>query len=179
MYIQYIQLNKLSHCCQPRKDAVALSYLPICIDDSGEEFHADMNHDRYLVNRIHDTTVLGRYQASHLATGIPITPPQVQVQLTAFNSTISLLNDHDLCTGHSSRYQYLLSIAELNDVIIGRINNIGIASQVYYFKTKKSGNQYIHISEVTYIHNVFPGSISQEENWTDSVHNHDNEYVLV
>ena len=45
------------------------------IDDSGEEFHADMNHNRYLVNRIHDTAVLGWYQASHLATGIPITPP--------------------------------------------------------------------------------------------------------
>ena len=31
--------------------------------------------------------------------------------------------------GHSSRYhQYLLSIAEVNDAIIGRINNTGIAS---------------------------------------------------
>ena len=69
----------------------------------------------------------------------------------------------------------LLRIAELNDVIIGRINNTGIASQV----TKKSDNQYIHISEVTNIYEVFPGSISQEENWTDSVHNHNNDYVLV
>ena len=25
------------------------------------------------------------------------------------------------------------------------------------------------------MYEVFPGSISQEENWTDSVHNHDNE----
>ena len=30
-------------------------------DDSGEEFHADMNHNRYLVKWMHDTTVLGRY----------------------------------------------------------------------------------------------------------------------
>ena len=148
MYI--VQLNKLSHCCQPRYDAVGLSYLPFCID-SGEEFHADMNHNRYLVNRMHDTTVLGRYQASHLATGIPIIPPQVQLQLAAFISTISLLNDHDLGMGKSSRYHYLLSIAELNDAIILRINNTGITSQVYYFKTKKSGNQYIHIIEVTII----------------------------
>ena len=32
---------------------------------------------------------------------------------------------------------------------------------------------------MTYMYAVFSGSISQEENWTDSVHNHDNEYVLV
>ena len=32
-----------------------------------------------------------------------------------------------------------------------------------------SGNQYIHISEVTNMYEVFPGStISQEENWTQS-----------
>ena len=42
-----------------------------------------------------------------------------------------------------------------------------------------SGNQYIHISELTNMYEVFSGSISQEENWTDSVHNHDNEHVLV
>ena len=36
-----------------------------------------------------------------------------------------------------------------NDVIIGRIHNTGIASARYYFKTKNSRNQYIHISEVT------------------------------
>ena len=36
-------------------------YLDKYIDDSGEEVHADMYHNRYLVNRIHDTTVLGRY----------------------------------------------------------------------------------------------------------------------
>ena len=129
--------------------------------------------------RIHDTTVLGRYQASHLATGLPIALPQVQVQLAAFVSTISLLNDHDLCIGQSSRCQYLLSIAGLNDAIIARIYNTGIARYVYYFKTKKSGNQYIHIREVTNMYEVFPGSISPEENWTDSVHNHDNEHVLV
>ena len=35
-----------------------------------------------------------------------------------------------------------------------------------------SGNQYIHISEVTNMYKAFPGSVSQEENWTDSVHNH-------
>ena len=29
------------------------------------------------------------------------------------------------------------------------------------------------------MYELFPGSISQEENWTDSVHNHDNEHVLV
>ena len=76
--------------------------------------------------------------------------------------------------GNSTYY----GIAELNDAIIGRINNTGISSQVYYFKTKKYGNQYIHISEVTNLYEVFPGSISQEENWADSVHNHDNENVL-
>ena len=54
---------------------------------------------------------------------------------------------------------------QLDASITGRINNTGIASQVYYFKTKKSGNQYNHISEVTYLYEVFPGSISQEENW--------------
>ena len=32
-----------------------------------------------------------------------------------------------------------------------------------------SGNQYIHISEVTNMYEVFPGpTISQEENWTQS-----------
>ena len=81
--------------------------------------------------------------------------------------------------GQSSRYQYLLSIAELNDAIIGRINNTGIASQVYYFKTKSSNGQYIHISELTNVYEVLPGSNSQEKNWTDSVHNHDNEHMLV
>ena len=93
-----------------------------------------------------------------------------------------MLNDHDICTGKSwscTGYQYLLNIAELNDAIIGRINNTGIASEVYYFKTKKSGNQYIHIGEVTNMYENFPGSISQEENWTDSVQNHNNEQVLV
>ena len=73
----------------------------------------------------------------------------------------------------------LLRIAELNDAIIGRINNTGIASQVYYFKTKMSDKEYIHISELTNMYEVFPGSIPQEENWTDSVHNHNNEHVLV
>ena len=42
-----------------------------------------------------------------------------------------------------------------------------------------SDNQYIHISELTNIYEIFPGLISQEENWTDSVHNHDNDHVLV
>ena len=80
------------------------------------------------------------------------------VQLAAFISTISL-NDHDLVIGQSSRYQYLLSKAELKDAIIGRINNTWIASYVYYFKRKMSGNQYIHItSEVTNMYEVFPGS---------------------
>ena len=41
---------------------------------------------------------------------------------------MSSLNDHDLGMGQSSRYNYLLSIAELNDAIIGRVNNTGIAS---------------------------------------------------
>ena len=85
-------------------------YLPFSIDDSGIEFHAYMNNNRYLVNRTYDTTVVGRYQASYLAAGIPL---GVDI------ATISLLNDHDLSTGQSSRYQYLLSIAELNDAIIG------------------------------------------------------------
>ena len=76
--------------------------------------------------------------------------------------------------GKSSRYQYILSMAELNDAIIGRIHNTGIASYLYYFKTKISGNQYMHVSEVANMHEVFPGSISQEGNWTDSVHNHNN-----
>ena len=81
--------------------------------------------------------------------------------------------------GQSSRYQYLLSIAELNDAIIGRINNTGIASYVYYFKTKRSNDQCVHISELANVYEVLPGSNFQEENWTDSVHNHDNEHVLV
>ena len=98
---------------------------------------------------------------------------------SCFFATISLLNDHDLGMGQSSRYQYLLSIAELNDAIIGRINNTGIASKVYYFETKRSDNQYIHISELTNMYDVFAGSISQEEKWTDSVHNHDHEHFLV
>ena len=42
-----------------------------------------------------------------------------------------------------------------------------------------SDKEYIHISELTNMYEVFPGSISQEEDWTDSVHNHDNEHVLV
>ena len=42
-----------------------------------------------------------------------------------------------------------------------------------------SGNQYTHISEVTNMYEVFPGTISQEENWTDSIYNHDNEHVLL
>ena len=42
-----------------------------------------------------------------------------------------------------------------------------------------SDKQYIHISELTNMYEVFPGSIPQEENWTDSVHNHNNEHVLV
>ena len=33
-----------------------------------------------------------------------------------------------------------------------------------------------NISELTDMYDVFPGSTSQEENWTDSVHNHDNEH---
>ena len=69
-------------------------------------------------------------------------------------------------------------IAELNDAIIGRKNNAGISSQVYYFKAKTYGNEYIQISEVTNMYEVFPGFISQKENWTDSVHNHDNKHVL-
>ena len=28
------------------------------------------------------------------------------------------------------------------------------------------------------MYEVFPGSISKKENWTDSVHNHDNEHVF-
>ena len=32
---------------------------------------------------------------------------------------------------------------------------------------------------MTDMYEIFSGSISQEENWTDSVHNHDNEHVLV
>ena len=42
-----------------------------------------------------------------------------------------------------------------------------------------SDKEYIHISELTNLYEVFPGSISEEENWTDSVHNHDNEHVYV
>ena len=42
-----------------------------------------------------------------------------------------------------------------------------------------SDKEYIHISELTNMYEVFPGSISEEENWTDSVHNHDNEHVYV
>ena len=34
------------------------------------------------------------------------------------------------------------------------------------------------MSEMTDIYEVCPGSISQEENWTNSVHNHDNDYVV-
>ena len=54
-----------------------------------------------------------------------------------------------------------------------------MASQVYYFKTNWSGNQYIHISEVTNMYEAFPDSMSQEENWADSIHDHDNEHVVV
>ena len=32
---------------------------------------------------------------------------------------------------------------------------------------------------MTDMYEIFSGSISQEENWADSVHNHDNEHVLV
>ena len=42
-----------------------------------------------------------------------------------------------------------------------------------------SDNQYIHISELTNIYEIFPGLISQEENWTGSIHNHDNVLVWV
>ena len=35
-----------------------------------------------------------------------------------------------------------------------------------------------NINEVTDIYEVFPDSISQEENWADSVHNHVNEHAL-
>ena len=42
-----------------------------------------------------------------------------------------------------------------------------------------SYKEYIHISELTNMYEVFPGSISEEENWTDSVHNHDDEHVYV
>ena len=42
-----------------------------------------------------------------------------------------------------------------------------------------SDNQYIHISELTNIYEIFPGLISQEENWTGSVRNHDNVLVWV
>ena len=34
------------------KMLLQLLHLPFCIDDCGEGFHADMNHNRYLVNRI-------------------------------------------------------------------------------------------------------------------------------
>ena len=42
-----------------------------------------------------------------------------------------------------------------------------------------SDKEYIHISELINMYEVFPGSISEEENWTDSVHNHDDEHVYV
>ena len=50
-----------------------------------------MNHNRYLVNRIHDTIVLGRYQATPLATGIPKIPPQMfQLEMAAKYDSTSL-----------------------------------------------------------------------------------------
>ena len=58
-------------------------YLPFCVDDSGEEFHADMNHNRYLVNWINDTAVLGRYQTSHLAFAVYPYNPSLGVVIIA------------------------------------------------------------------------------------------------
>ena len=54
-----------------------------------------------------------------------------------------------------------------------------LARYIYYFETKKFGNQDIHISEVSNMYEFFPGSISQEENWKDSVPNHINEHGVV
>ena len=54
------------------------------------------------------------------------------------------------------------------------VNN-RIASQVSISKQK---NLISNISIVTDIYEVFPGSISQKKNWTDSVCIHDNEHAV-
>ena len=51
------------------------------------------------------------------------------------------------------------------------VNN-SIASQVSILKQK---NLTTNITKVADVYEIFPGSISQEENWTDSARNHDNE----
>ena len=73
----------------------------------------------------------------------------------------------------SVRDRYIgISIASIyNEATIGRQNSW--LGRYYCFKTKKSLIANCEMDR----YEVFPGSISQEENWTDSVRSNNNEHA--